>query len=300
MTRMPWAPRRLVTALATAVLVAGSAFSTAAEDAERFADASRLVAIGGSLTEIVYALGEQDKLVARDSTAVYPPEAMALRDVGYMRQLSPEGVMSVDPSAILMLDGSGPPEAVEVIRKASIPVVTVPDDYTSEGIAEKIRIVGQALGVEQKADALAAQVEADLAAAEAAAAGVATPKKVLFVLSMQGGRLLASGSDTAAAGIIAMAGGVNAVQEFAGYKQLSDEAVYEAAPDVVLMMDREGDHAATAGELFAHPAMAGTPAAGARALIKMDGAWLLGFGPRTASAVRELSAALYGASVVGN
>lgn len=300
MTRMPWAPRRLVTALVTAVLVAGSAFTTAAEDAERFADASRLVAIGGSLTEIVYALGEQDKLVARDSTAVYPPEAMALPDVGYMRQLSPEGVMSVNPSAILLLEGSGPPEAVEVIRKASIPVVTVPDTYTSEGIAEKIRIVGHALGVDAKADALAAEVKADLAKARTATAGVGERKKVLFVLSTQGGRLLASGSETAASGIIEMAGGANAVEGFTGYKQISDEAVYEARPDVVLMMDRGGDHDASADELFARPALAGTPAARERALVKIDGAWLLGFGPRTASAVRELSAALYGASVVGN
>lgn len=195
------APWRLVGALATAgAIFAGSACTASAGEAERFADASRLVAIGGSLTEIVYALGEQDRLVARDSTAVYPPEALALPDVGYMRQLSPEGVMSVNPSAILMLDGSGPPEAVEVIRKASIPVVSVPDTYTSDGIAEKIRIVGHALGVDARAQTLAAQVEADLAAAKAATAGIDTRKKVLFVLSMQSGRLLASGSNTAASG----------------------------------------------------------------------------------------------------
>lgn len=295
------APRRLVAALATAgTIFAAGCGNASAEEVERFADASRLVAIGGSLTEIVFALGEQDKLVARDSTAIYPPEAMALPDVGYMRQLSPEGVMSVNPSAILMLEGSGPPEAVEVIRKASIPVVTVPDLYTSDGIAEKIRIVGHALGVDERAAALSAEVEADLAAAEAATGGIGQRKKVLFVLSMQSGRLLASGSNTAADGIIAMAGGVNPIEGFEGYKQLSDEAVYEAAPDVVLMMDRGGDHDASANELFAHPAMAGTPAAQAGALVKIDGAWLLGFGPRTASAVRELSAALYGTAAVGN
>jgi iron complex transport system substrate-binding protein len=292
MNAMFFAPRRLFAALTTAgVILAGSA---GAEEAERFADPSRLVAIGGSLTEIVYALGEQDKLVARDSTAIYPPEAMALPDVGYMRQLSPEGVMSVNPSAILMLEGSGPPEAVEVIRKASIPVVAVPETFDREGILAKIRMVGHALGVDDKAEALAAQVEAEVKAAEAATGRVVERKRVLFILSMQSGRLLAAGSNTAADGIIRMAGGLNAVEGFEGYKQLSDEAVYEAKPEMVLMMSREGDPGAGADELFAHPAMAGTPAAEARALVKMDGAWLLGFGPRTASAVRELSTALYG------
>ena len=292
------APRRLLSSLAAAAALLAASAAGAAET-ERFEDPSRLVAIGGSLTEIVYALGEQDKLVARDSTAVYPPEAMALPDVGYMRQLSPEGVMSVNPSAILLLDGSGPPEAVEVVRKASIPVVTVPDEYDRDGILTKIRVVGHALGVDGKAASLAAQVEADIKAAETATSKIESRKRVLFVLSMQGGRLLASGSNTAADGIIRMAGAVNAIQGFEGYKQLSDEAVYEAKPDFVLMMDRGGDHGATADELFSHPAMAGTPAAETRALVKMDGAWLLGFGPRTASAVRELSAALYG-EAVGN
>jgi iron complex transport system substrate-binding protein len=98
-----------------AVLVFG-ALSTAgaAEDGEVFADPSRIASIGGSLTEIVYALGQQEHLVARDSTSLYPQEALKLPDVGYMRQLSPEGVLSVNPSGILALQGSGPKEAVEV------------------------------------------------------------------------------------------------------------------------------------------------------------------------------------------
>ena len=64
--------------------------SASAEEGE----ASRIVAIGGSVTEIVYALGEQERLVGRDSTSIYPEEALALPDVGYVRALSAEGVLS--------------------------------------------------------------------------------------------------------------------------------------------------------------------------------------------------------------
>ncbi|MBX3529698.1 MAG: ABC transporter substrate-binding protein [Rhizobiaceae bacterium] len=280
---------------AAAIAVLGMLSPVAqAVEADAFPDAKRVVAVGGSILEIVYALGEQGRLVARDSTGLYPPEAMSLPDVGYMRALSPEGVLSVNPDAILMLEGSGPPEAVDVIKKAAIPVATVPESFDKAGIVAKIETVGRALGVDAKAAELAAKVDADIAAASAAAAAHETKKRVLFVLSMQGGRLLASGSGTAADGIVALAGAVNAVEGFSGYKQLSDEAVYAAAPDVVLMMDRGGDHGATAAELFAHPALAGTPAGEAKALIRMDGAYLLGFGPRTADAVRDLAASLYG------
>jgi iron complex transport system substrate-binding protein len=259
-----------------------------------YEDASRLITIGGSLTEIVYALGEEERLVARDSTSLYPPEANALPDVGYMRQLAPEGVLSVTPTAILALEGSGPPGTMDVLAKASVPLVLVPETYDREGILRKIRVVGAALGVEEKAAALADEVERDVGAAEALTGGIFERKRVLFILSMQGGRIMASGSGTAADGIIRMAGGVNAVDEFPGYKQVSEEAVIEARPDVILMMDRGGDHGVPDEQLFSHPAIAPTPAGQNEALVRMDGAYLLGFGPRTAAAVRDLTTALYG------
>ncbi|MEX4009618.1 heme/hemin ABC transporter substrate-binding protein [Neoaquamicrobium sediminum] len=282
--------RRLAGAAALGVALAMLGSPLRAQDY----DASRIVAIGGSVTEIIYALGEEERLIARDTTSVFPEAALELPDVGYIRQLSPEGVISVDPSLIIALEGSGPPEAVEVLEKASIPMVTVPDRYDREGILEKIRIVGDVLDVEDKAAALTAETDTDLKAAEQATADIAERKKVLFVLSLQGGRILASGTNSAADGIISMAGGVNAVTEYEGYKQLTDEAVIEAAPDVILAMDRGGDHETQANDLLAHPAIAATPAAKTGSVVRMDGAYLLGFGPRTAAAVRDLSAALYG------
>jgi len=281
-------------AFVAAGVLAGGVLAAGANEVARFRDPSKLVAIGGSLVEVIYELGEEGKLIARDSTGLYPEAALALPDVGYMRALSPEGVLSVDPSAILMLEGSGPPEALEVLAKASVEMVTVPETFDREGILKKIEVVGSALGVEDKAAALAEKIGKDIDAAEAATKDVSERKRVLFVLSMQGGRILASGTGSAANGIITMAGGVNAIQEFQGYKQLTDEAVQAARPDVVLMMSRGGDHSATAEQLFNHPAMIGTPAAENRALIQMDGSYLLGFGPRTAGAIRDLSRALYG------
>lgn len=265
----------------------------AAEGREVFADPSKIAAIGGSITEIVFALGEQDRLVARDSTSRYPEAALKLPDVGYMRQLSPEGVLSVNPSGILALHGSGPKQAVDVLKKTSIPFIEVPERYDHEGILEKIHIVGKALGADAKAEALAAEIDAKLEAAEKQTASIKDRKRVLFVLSMQGGKILASGNETAADGIIKLSGGVNAVDGFSGYKQLSDEAVVTARPDVILMMNNAGP-AASDDELFANPSISSTPAGAARKVIRMDGGYLLGFGPRTADVIRDLAASLYG------
>ncbi len=68
---------------------------------------SRIVSIGGAITEILYALGFEDRVAGVDATSLYP--AAALRDkpnVGYMRQLSPEGVLGLNPSLVLAAQGS--------------------------------------------------------------------------------------------------------------------------------------------------------------------------------------------------
>ncbi|MBV7407700.1 hemin ABC transporter substrate-binding protein [Maritimibacter sp. DP1N21-5] len=257
--------------------------------------ADRVLSIGGSVTEIVYALGEGDRLVGRDSTSTWPSAVQELPDVGYIRQLSPEGVLSVAPDLIVSETGAGPVEAVDLLRAAAIPFIEVPDGFTEEAVLAKIRAVASALDVPEKGETLAASVAADLDAAEAVAVRTAPPR-VLFILSTAAGRLTAAGENTSAAAIIELAGGVNAVQGVEGYTQLSDEAIMAAEPDVILMMDRTGDHAMEDDELLALPALAPTPAAQSRSVVRMDGLLLLGFGPRVGQAVRELASKLTKAS----
>jgi iron complex transport system substrate-binding protein len=262
----------------------------------RAEQAPRLLSLGGSVTEIVVALGAQDRLIGRDTTSTYPPAVQDLPDVGYLRALSPEGVLSLAPDLILAEADAGPPEAVEVLKSAGIDFVAMPGTPTPEGVVAKIEAVAAALDLPREGAALAASVRSDLSAATARAAKVQKRKRVLFILSLQGGRVMAGGTGTSAEGIIALAGGVNAASGFAGYKQMTDEAVLAAAPEVILMMDREGDLAIAEADVLAQPALAETPAAQTKAILRMDGMLLLGFGPRTGLAAAELYAALYGAA----
>lgn len=255
------------------------------------AAAERVVAVGGSVTETVFALGAGDRLVARDTTSTWPPDAEALPDVGYVRRLSPEGVLSVAPDLILAEEGAGPPETVELLAAAEIPFVTIPDATDAEGVARKVEAVGAALGLDDRAAALAASIRADMREIRERSEHIGEPARVLFLLSAEGGRLMASGSGTAADSMIRLAGGENAVTGFEGYKPLTDEAVLAAAPDVVLMMEGRAGHGGAG--VLSHPALAATPAGRDGRLVEMDGLYLLGFGPRTAEAVADLHAALY-------
>lgn len=255
--------------------------------------AQRVLTLGGSVTEIAVALGAQDRLIARDTTSTYPPAITALPDVGYFRALSPEGVLALAPDLILSENGAGPPEALEVLQAAGISFITTGPDTTAEGLIAKIETVAQALDLPEEGKALAAQTAEGLAQAKARAATVTAPKRVLFILSLQGGRIMAGGEGSSAESIIQLAGGINAGTGFMGYKQITDEAVIAAAPDVILIMDREGDLAITNTDILTHPTLSQTPAATSGAILQMDGLLLLGFGPRTPQAAADLHALLY-------
>jgi iron complex transport system substrate-binding protein len=82
-------------------------------------EASRMVAIGGAGREIVYALGDVHRLVARDATSTWPPEAEALPDAGCIDPLLAEGVLSL--SRLLIAGcGAGPPETLALLSQASV------------------------------------------------------------------------------------------------------------------------------------------------------------------------------------
>lgn len=277
---------RLLRAIAYPVALALFCSAAAAQEAHQ-----RIVSVGGAVTEIVYALGEGQRLVARDTTSNHPAQVLELPNVGYIRRLSPEGILSVNPDLILTEQGAGPPEAVALLQEADLPFVTVPDGYTPQAIQAKIMAVATALGVEAKGHDLAADVQRDLTAALAEVTDL-SDKKVMFILSMAGGRIMAAGANTSAQGIIQLAGARNAFDGFEGFKPVTDEAVSQTDADVILLMTREGDLAITDEMLFSHPAILATPAGQSRSVVRMDGMLMLGFSVRTPQAVRALSQAL--------
>jgi ABC-type hemin transport system substrate-binding protein len=92
----------------------------------------------------------------------------------------------------------------------------------------------------------------------------------MFVLSFLNGKPMVAGRNTAADGIIKLAGGVNAIDAYEGYKQMSDEAVIAANPDTVLVMQRQQDPL-DEKTVFAHAAFTMTQAAAQKSFIAMDG-----------------------------
>ncbi len=289
--------RRLLTAGAAAVLTMTSAspllartVKDAAGDEVKLGKLDRILSIGGDVTEIIHELGAGNRVIATDTTSTFPPAVMALPKVGYMRALSTEGVLAQSPDLILASAGSGPPEVIAALKQSGVPIALVDYSPTAQGIGRKIALIAEILDVKEKGIALTKSIETELDTLEKALAQAPRPR-TLFVLSLIGGRIMAAGNKSSANEIITLAGGANAVAEFDGFKPASAEAIIAAQPEAVVMMEREGDIGAD--DLFAQEPFSKIPAAKTRKLIRMDGSYLLGFGPRTPSAARELAKALH-------
>ena len=259
----------------------------------RAADTSRLVSVGGSLTEIVYALGAGDHIVAVDTTSLYPAAARKLPNVGYMRTLSAEGVLAMKPSLVLVTKDAGPPAALKQLKDAGAAVALVPDEPSAAGAAAKIRAVAGILGAEAKGAQIADAMARDLARLEQRLAPLKDRPKVIFILSIGQGAPLAAGRDTTADAMIRLAGGVNAISGYEGYKTLSPESAVAAAPDAILVNSHSVELLGGPEAILGRPEIKLTPAGKARRLIALDGLYLLGFGPRLAFAVRDLAKALH-------
>ena len=276
---------------------AGARAEVAIKDASgrdvKIADTSRIVAIGGDVTEILYALKADAKIAAVDSTSQFPVQALKEKpNVGYMRALSAEGVLSANPTVIVASKDAGPPDVVKALKASAVPYVEVPDDRTPEGAAAKVRFIASLVGAESAGENLAKSLEQDFAALAQDRAKITKPVRAIFVLTVQNGRATVAGGHTSADAVIKLAGAENAAGGIEGYKPLVEEAATELAPDAIVTM-RHSSSTFTSDQILSVKGLQASPAGQNKRVIEMDGLYLLSFGPRSAHAARDLMAALY-------
>ncbi|MEQ8653261.1 MAG: hemin ABC transporter substrate-binding protein [Kiloniellales bacterium] len=251
----------------------------------------RIVSVGGSVTETLFALGLGDRLIAVDSTSLYPPEAQGLPQVGYVRSLAAEPIVALAPDLVLAEADAGPQAVLDQLREAGVEVVLVPDRPSPQGIVEKVLFIADAVDRPDEGVALADSIAVAFDRLEAERQAVREVPSVLFLLS-HSGPPMAAGRDTSAEAVIRLAGGRNVIDDFSGYRPLSPEMAVQAKPDVILLTQQGVQQMGGLEGVYAHPALGLTPAAQNKRVYAYDALLLLGFGPRTPEVAAALQAAL--------
>jgi iron complex transport system substrate-binding protein len=254
---------------------------TAAADA---APASRVVTLAGSVTEIVYALGEGARLVGVDSSSLYPPAATRLPTVGYYRAVPVEGVLALAPDLVLASEQAGPPEALRRLAKLGLRVVTLSDAPSLDSLKQRVRGVAQALGVAPAGEILIAQISAEIARVQR----IPSTQARAVLLVNRNGTPQGAGRDTAANEVLKLAGLVNVLQDQSGYKPVSAEALLVLAPELIVVTSSSLEASGGVQALLRLPGVMGTPAGIKGRVVVMDDLLLLGLGPRLAQALGQL------------
>lgn len=260
------------------------------EPEEAVPEGTRLITLFGDITEIVYALGVQEFLIARDTSSIYPRVVEELPNLGFAGALNAEAILDFEPTLIIGTPMAGPPEVLEQLRQAGVDVLIIEDLNGLDAPQIKIRFVGAALGIPERAEALALDIERRMAAVMAAAEND-KPLRVMHIYIRRGGLQLVSGEGNKAQAIIEAAGGIDAAAEagIVGWQPLTPEALVAADPDVYLVMDRGLAVVGGIDGLLEIPGMAQTKAGRGPHVISMADLYLLGFGPRLPEAIADLA-----------
>ena len=254
-------------------------------------NSNKVVIAGGSLTEIVYDLKEEEKLIAVDITSNFPPEAKELPSIGYVRALSTEGLLSLSPSLILGEDDMGPPLVLDQLSLVGIDIRIIPEKYSIEGILSKVACVTQILGTNLDArKRLETKINKHVSDLKNLREDFALKnKKVMLILNLQGTSPVVAGHSTSGNGFINLLGAKNIMDDFEGWKPVSTESILEKNPDYILVTKR-GMSSFSDEEAFSkHPSLKLTKAAKAKKIYAVDGMSMLGFGPRTIKTAVEIT-----------
>ncbi|WOG27680.1 hemin ABC transporter substrate-binding protein [Endozoicomonas sp. 8E] len=289
--------KKLLATLAVAALLplSYSAIATVTDASHKVpaADEKRIVSAGNGITEIIYALGAGDQLVAVDLTSNYPPQVNKLPKLGYHKQLSAEGILALKPDMLIGTDDMGPETTITQLEMAGLEVESYAIKNSAKNIHERIHSLAKLLDKEKEGEVLWKSIDSDLKAAKEMADGNDKPR-VLFLLAMEGRNPSVSGAGTEANALIKLAGGFNPAEaQFNSYKPLSNESLLILAPDVIIYSDR-GRGLTMEQLLESQPVLKQTPAGKNARVIPLDGRLLLGgLGPRTGETALSLAKAFY-------
>lgn len=247
--------------------------------------AERLVSIDGAITEIVFALDATETLVGVDTTSTWPPVAEQLPNVGYMRALSAEGILSLAPERILTTTDAGPPDTLGQLSRAGVNITIIDSQYTLEGVLNKVEAVAEALGRRQAGQQLQQQIQRDVRAAQQQLAEKVGPLRAMFVMDAGTRGFQVAGQNTRAHGALELAGLINVFADIRDYKPLTPEAAIAANPDVILVFHSQEN----LQTLAANPALAMTNAAQNGHIHAIDDIDLLAFGPRLGWSLAQLA-----------
>jgi len=254
----------------------------------------RIISAGAGVTELLFALEKQQSLIAVDVTS-RSSLVNKLPVIGYHRQLSAEGVLSLEPSMLIGSAEMGPKSTLDLLQQSGVDVVVLPTEASTASLLQRVALLGDKLDRSKQATALQTKIKQQVASLEATNAKQVIRKKVIFLLLNEKGSYTAAGGNTTAHTVMALAGTDNPAKDLNSYQPLSVEAFLSMQPDAIVVSGRQWRKYQDLDTLYAAmPLLAETPAGKNRAVYVIDGSALVGgLGLSSLTQAQQLQHKLY-------
>ena len=267
---------------------------TSADEIEvTITDTSRIIVLNEAIAEIVISLGFADKIIGRDATTTLAA-LTAIPKVSSGHDISAESVLELKPTLVIGDTRSGPPEAIQQLRGAGIPIVLAPEVWKLSDIAPRIKLIANALGADSFGIKLLDTTQSDINQALNTLDSSAKEPRVAFVyVRGTASVFLLGGKESGADEMIRSAGGIDVGTDLdlAAFTPLTSEAIVNANPEIIVVTTRGLASVGGIDGLLELPGIAQTPAAKTRAVVSIDDDLLFSFGPRTGELIIRLAQA---------
>lgn len=234
----------------------------------------RIVSAGASVTDLLIDLGAEKQIVGIDATSQLNNKDVP--NIGYHRQLSVEGVLSLSPTLLLGSEEMGPKPVLTKLDNAGVKVVALPSAPTVAALKQRITQVANLTDKQSKAAPLLRAVDEKRAQLKRHA--LTSTQQGIFLLVHQGRPASIAGANTTPNTLIELIGATNpAANTVTSYKPLSPEALLGFNPDFILVMQRSLDQlGGLTGLANAVPLLEKTQAFQQNKILAIDGSVLVG------------------------
>ena len=265
-----------------------------ADDVEvTITDSSRIIVLNEAIAEIVISLGFTDKIIGRDATTTLAALATTPK-VSSGHDISAESVLELKPTLVIGDTRSGPPEAIQQLRGAGVPIVLAPEVWKLSDIAPRIKLIANALGASNFGTKLLDTTQSNIdQALNTLDAATAKPRVAFIYVRGTASVFLLGGKESGADEIIRSAGGIDVGTDLglAAFTPLTSEAIVNANPEIIVVTTRGLASVGGIDGLLELPGIAQTPSAKTRAVVSIDDDLLFSFGPRTGELIVRLAQA---------
>jgi iron complex transport system substrate-binding protein len=192
----------------------------------------RVVALAPSITEIIYALGQENLLKGVTLYSDFPPAAMSLPKVGSYVQLNLEKIVALKPDLCIAIKDGNPRMVANRLESLNIPVYAV-DPRNLETVMQTVLEIGNLLNASQRAYLLVQRMRSRVLKVKSLVAKSAYRPRVFFQIGIT--PIVSIGTHTFIHELIVLAGGKNLAQGPVAYPRFSREQVLVLSPEVFII-----------------------------------------------------------------